>query len=77
LLSKGHFDLQIDNSSDYMLIKSREMSVQDCEALGCDHARFGMSLANLGDTNNDGFPGKICHHSVLEPYVQAHYEARE
>lgn len=45
----------IDNTSDYTVILSREMGPQECESLSCDHARFGMSFARLGDMNNDGF----------------------
>ncbi|KAK7110878.1 integrin alpha-PS1-like [Littorina saxatilis] len=45
----------IDNNSDSKVIMSRKMSDADCEMLGCEHARFGMSLAKLGDVNNDGF----------------------
>ena len=34
------------------------MEDAECERLGCEHARFGMSLSKLGDVNNDGYQGE-------------------
>ncbi|XP_064648554.1 integrin alpha-PS1-like isoform X2 [Lineus longissimus] len=36
-------------------ITSRNMNEKECMELGCEHARFGFSLANLGDLNRDGY----------------------
>lgn len=36
-------------------ILSRTMNEKECHALQCEHARFGASLANAGDLNQDGF----------------------
>lgn len=33
------------------------MSDAECIKLGCEHARFGISLAKLGDVNHDGYQG--------------------
>ena len=33
------------------------MSVEECQKLKCEHARFGMSLSKLGDVNMDGYQG--------------------
>ncbi|KAL5006756.1 hypothetical protein ScPMuIL_015562 [Solemya velum] len=43
------------NETKMQTILSREMSVDECEKLGCEHARFGFSLAKAGDVNRDGF----------------------
>ena len=53
---------QIDSSSKYTVILSREMGDTECEELGCHHARFGMSLTKLGDVNNDGYQGQYQSH---------------
>ncbi|XP_076467548.1 integrin alpha-PS1-like [Babylonia areolata] len=45
----------IDNTTEHTLILSRKMSDAECVSLGCEHARFGLSLAKLGDVNIDGF----------------------
>ncbi|GFO13458.1 integrin alpha-6, partial [Plakobranchus ocellatus] len=36
-------------------ILSRDMGEEECKKLQCEHARFGMSIAKLGDINKDGF----------------------
>lgn len=38
-------------------IVSRKMSDGECHELDCRNARFGLSLANLGDLDGDGFNG--------------------
>ncbi|KAL8621290.1 hypothetical protein ACOMHN_008115 [Nucella lapillus] len=51
----GSSKKMIDNTTEYTMILSRKMPYAECVALGCEHARFGMSLAKLGDINIDGF----------------------
>ncbi|XP_041366895.1 integrin alpha-PS1-like [Gigantopelta aegis] len=41
--------------TEYVEILSRTMNDVECKALGCEHARFGFSLASAGDVNQDGF----------------------
>ena len=38
-------------------IVSRKMSDGECHELDCRNARFGLSLANLGDLDGDGYNG--------------------
>jgi len=34
------------------------MSPAECDALNCEHARFGYALTNVGDLDKDGYPGQ-------------------
>ncbi|XP_013415962.1 integrin alpha-PS1 isoform X2 [Lingula anatina] len=36
-------------------ILGRKMTEADCAKLTCEHAQFGLSLANMGDIDNDGY----------------------
>ncbi|BFY97498.1 hypothetical protein BsWGS_00539 [Bradybaena similaris] len=36
-------------------ILSRSMGDEECEALKCEHARFGLSISKLGDVNKDSY----------------------
>ncbi|PVD30464.1 hypothetical protein C0Q70_09730 [Pomacea canaliculata] len=45
----------ISKSTIPTVILSRKMSDAECIKLGCEHARFGISLAKLGDVNHDGY----------------------
>ncbi|ESO84557.1 hypothetical protein LOTGIDRAFT_168627 [Lottia gigantea] len=47
--------MQITNLQKPIEIKSRSMNDEDCELLGCEHARFGLSFTKLGDINIDGY----------------------
>ena len=38
-------------------VKISSTSSEDCQKIGCSHARFGISLSKLGDINMDGFQG--------------------
>ena len=40
-----------------VVIESRKMKESECKALDCTNARFGASLANIGDIDLDGFQG--------------------
>lgn len=33
------------------------MGDEECEALKCEHARFGLSISKLGDVNKDSYQG--------------------
>lgn len=39
-------------------IVSRQMSETECEELQCYNARFGFSLASMGDMDRDGYEGR-------------------
>ncbi|XP_074658698.1 integrin alpha-PS1-like [Tubulanus polymorphus] len=45
----------IRSSTKPVSILSREMEATECKKLNCQQARFGFSLANLGDLNKDGY----------------------
>ncbi|XP_012945284.1 integrin alpha-PS1 isoform X2 [Aplysia californica] len=36
-------------------VLSRKLGTEECEALLCEHARFGMSVSKIGDVNMDSF----------------------
>ncbi len=41
-----------------MKITSRLMPRKECDLLKCHSAQFGLSVANIGDLDQDGFNGK-------------------
>ncbi|CAH1788996.1 unnamed protein product [Owenia fusiformis] len=45
----------INTNSKRKMIKSRKMPEKECMELNCEHARFGFSLAHVGDLNYDDF----------------------
>ena len=40
-----------------IVIESRKMKESECRSLDCTNARFGASVANIGDIDLDGFQG--------------------
>ena len=47
----------ITSSTKNTTIQSRPMKIAECAALDCTSARFGFSLANIGDLDQDGYEG--------------------
>ena len=67
------FHLQgITNETEPIKIYSREMSQSECAQLDCENARFGFSVARLGDVDLDGFEGIVVQHCGKEHEVVLH-----
>ena len=52
----------ITSSTKNVTIKSRPMTIAECAELDCTSARFGFSLADIGDLDQDGYGGRHLHH---------------
>ncbi len=49
----------ISYSTKPVKILSRRMTQQQCRDVDCLNARFGFSLANMGDVDRDGYEGEL------------------
>lgn len=56
----------IDKSTVPIRILSRTMNKTECAALNCEQARFGFSIANVGDIDKDGFEGDFLIHDLKQ-----------
>ena len=52
----------ITSETKNVTIKSRPMTIAECAELDCTSARFGFSLANIGDLDQDGYEGGFLYH---------------